>query len=288
MVDDYHYFVTIVVDVIKSFFPNFDYEYLNTIVSLTEEIERIKPDVLLLDLNFPEGNSLDLITDIRETIKDIAIIIMSAQTDIRTAFETITKGADSYLCKDKFFSSDLIVSFQSIIKKIQLNRENKAFKKAIFNPENFPMVLFQLSNIGVESSFQDFDIFPEPFEYSTEEFVLNLGISFVMLLGRGDEYHEGCFTFPIGTSKFYDAFLFVFTLPNAEAKDIRLRTGYYQLCLFVQKSFCSFFPSTDQLTPFIDVIKSHFDDARDLSTDKLEDIKLFILDEIKNMDINIT
>jgi DNA-binding response OmpR family regulator len=55
-------------------------------------------DLIILDVNLPDGNGLDLLADIRKTL-DLPVIVLTAndmETDIVTGFEL---GADDYITK---------------------------------------------------------------------------------------------------------------------------------------------------------------------------------------------
>ena len=95
--------------------------------------------------------------------------------------------------------------------------------------------------------------------------------------------HEGCFSFPAGDSKFYSSLLFTFKLDNPFARDERLKEGYYQICFFVPQSFFTMFPALAKLSPFIAYITELVTDSTEL-VDKLGEIKLMLLDKIKNFE----
>jgi DNA-binding NtrC family response regulator len=56
-------------------------------------------DALLLDLNLPDGNGMDWISEVRELQPDIAIVVITGVGDIPSAVEAMRRGADHYLVK---------------------------------------------------------------------------------------------------------------------------------------------------------------------------------------------
>ncbi|MEW6569890.1 MAG: sigma-54 dependent transcriptional regulator [Nitrospirota bacterium] len=56
-------------------------------------------DAILLDLNLPDGNGLDWITEVRESYPDMAIVIITGYGDIPVAVEAMRRGADNFLTK---------------------------------------------------------------------------------------------------------------------------------------------------------------------------------------------
>ncbi|MHA2366999.1 MAG: response regulator [Candidatus Hodarchaeales archaeon] len=238
-------------------------------------------DLLVMDLNFLGDDVLTSISILKQKYPHLMIIITSEVNDIRTAFHCLDVGVDNYVCKDERFTADFMVSLHNIIDKIKLTREVTELKNRIFDSENYPTVLFQISDAGVEVVTYDFEEFPETIDRPLNEFLQNIALSFMLVIGQGHNYHEGCFSFPAGDSKFYSSLLFTFTLPNPTARDERLKEGYYQICFFVPQSFFTMFPALAKLSPFIAYIKELVKDSTELA-DKLGEIKLMLLDKIKN------
>jgi two-component system, NarL family, response regulator NreC len=58
------------------------------------------PDVLVLDLNLPEGLSLDAIPQIRTDFPDTQIVVMTMQTEPAYARQALTVGALGYVLKE--------------------------------------------------------------------------------------------------------------------------------------------------------------------------------------------
>lgn len=56
-------------------------------------------DGILLDLNLPDGNGADWISELRETYPDIAIVVITGIGDIPLAVECMRRGADDFLTK---------------------------------------------------------------------------------------------------------------------------------------------------------------------------------------------
>ncbi|GAB4344065.1 MAG: response regulator transcription factor [Calditrichia bacterium] len=83
-----------------------DYEPdLSVIGSTTEgdqvvqEVKRRKPDVVVLDLSFPEKSGLDLLEDIRGIFPDLPVLILSMYPEQTFAIRAIKAGASGYVTK---------------------------------------------------------------------------------------------------------------------------------------------------------------------------------------------
>jgi two-component system, NarL family, response regulator NreC len=58
------------------------------------------PDVLVLDLNMPEGSSLDAVPDIRAEAPDTRIVVLTMQNEPAYARQALTAGVLGYVLKD--------------------------------------------------------------------------------------------------------------------------------------------------------------------------------------------
>jgi two-component system nitrate/nitrite response regulator NarL len=58
------------------------------------------PDVCVLDLGFPDGDGLDLLRAVRETVPAAKIVVLSGQREPDLVRAAIDLGARGYLCKD--------------------------------------------------------------------------------------------------------------------------------------------------------------------------------------------
>jgi len=61
----------------------------------------IRPDLVLLDINFPEVSGMDMLEYLRrsEKWKDLPVIMLSSETADTVVDEAIAKGANGYIMK---------------------------------------------------------------------------------------------------------------------------------------------------------------------------------------------
>jgi two-component system response regulator DegU len=64
------------------------------------EIDTVRPDILLLDINMPLLNGVEATKILRARCPDVRIIILSMHDDEDYVLETLRSGADGYLVKD--------------------------------------------------------------------------------------------------------------------------------------------------------------------------------------------
>ena len=84
----------------------------NTIAESEEIIDVFRPDLVLLDVFFPDGNGVDLLWKIRRLYKNIDVIFITAAKEVSTLQEAIRGGAFDYVLKPMTLSR-----FQSTLNK---------------------------------------------------------------------------------------------------------------------------------------------------------------------------
>lgn len=80
--------------------------------------ERLKPDVILLDLLLPKMNGFDYLKDIKSNsnLKDIPVLILSNLGDKESIEKAKALGADDYFVKSDTSLSDLRSKVNKILK----------------------------------------------------------------------------------------------------------------------------------------------------------------------------
>lgn len=68
-------------------------------VQALEKYEQYHPDMMLVDINLPKVDGLEVIERVRESDKDTPIIVLSAYSDQEKLFRAITLGLSGYLVK---------------------------------------------------------------------------------------------------------------------------------------------------------------------------------------------
>lgn len=90
----------------------------NTIAECEEIIDVFRPDLVLLDVFFPDGNGVELLWKIRHLYKNIDVIFITAAKEVGTLQEAIRGGAFDYVLKPMTFSR-----FQSTLEKFLAHRQ---------------------------------------------------------------------------------------------------------------------------------------------------------------------
>lgn len=69
-----------------------------------EMVDILEPDLILLDIHFPDGNGLDLLKSLREQERNIDIILITAAKDVDTLKNAMHGGVFDYIVKPLEFS----------------------------------------------------------------------------------------------------------------------------------------------------------------------------------------
>ena len=62
--------------------------------------QELQPDVLLLDLNMPKINGLEVIKNVKQNMPDLKVLVLTILDDENYLFEVIKNGAAGYVLKD--------------------------------------------------------------------------------------------------------------------------------------------------------------------------------------------
>ena len=81
--------------------------------------EENKPDIVLLDLNLPGMNGMDVCKEIRKT-SNVPIIMLTARTQEMDKISGLMKGADDYITKP-FSPTELLARVDSLYRRVGMN-----------------------------------------------------------------------------------------------------------------------------------------------------------------------
>lgn len=113
-------------------------------------------DVVLLDLRLPDASGMDVLAQIRESDDEVAVIMMTAFPDVKTAVETIKNGAFDYVIKP-FEVAELrqtidkaleIRSLKSEVLRLQRGRPDDGFPEMLGNSAAIKKVKTMIAKVG--------------------------------------------------------------------------------------------------------------------------------------------
>lgn len=65
-----------------------------------EQLLRVKPDILLLDINMPKKNGVEVLEEIRKQKIDVKVLILTVHNEIEYLIRAVDIGVDGYIVKD--------------------------------------------------------------------------------------------------------------------------------------------------------------------------------------------
>ncbi|TRX39803.1 response regulator transcription factor [Flavobacterium restrictum] len=135
---------------IKELFLNAKISQSGSLEDIFKVLKEIKIDLLVLDVSFPEGNSLNVISEIKACQPDIKILMLSAYDEDIYAMRYLNAGASGYLNKVsseeemKQALTSMILSGKYMTQNIKDRILDSYISKTPINP------LEQLSNREIE------------------------------------------------------------------------------------------------------------------------------------------
>jgi len=85
---------------IREWMPEIQVSFAKNMADLTALLERVAPDVIILDINLPGGNNFGVVKQIKAKRPHTRVLIFSAYNEMLYALRYIDAGADGYLQKD--------------------------------------------------------------------------------------------------------------------------------------------------------------------------------------------
>jgi response regulator of citrate/malate metabolism len=95
----------------------------NTITQLQEYISFMKPDLLLLDVYFPDGNGIDFLSWMRQNNLATDVILITAAKEMNSLEKSLRFGVFDYLIKPIMFHR-----FETSLKKFSEHKKNFSLK----------------------------------------------------------------------------------------------------------------------------------------------------------------
>lgn len=86
--------------IIKELFLNAAIHKAGNFKEIFNVLKEVKVDLLILDVNFPEGNSISILSEIKTIQPDIKILIFSVHDENIYAMRYLNAGASGYLSKE--------------------------------------------------------------------------------------------------------------------------------------------------------------------------------------------
>ncbi|MDD3139108.1 MAG: response regulator transcription factor [Lachnospiraceae bacterium] len=77
-------------------------------------LKKVKPDVLLLDINMPNKNGIEVLEELRNNNNEIKVLILTVHNEVEYLVKAVDIGVDGYILKDSE-SVELKRAIESIV-----------------------------------------------------------------------------------------------------------------------------------------------------------------------------
>ena len=88
----------------------------NSAATLQQQLDTHRAALVLLDIGLPDADGMKLLPQLKEQVPDLAVIMLTAVTDLQTALACLRYGADDYLAKPVHFT-DLLATLRRVVGK---------------------------------------------------------------------------------------------------------------------------------------------------------------------------
>jgi two-component system, NtrC family, response regulator AtoC len=87
-----------------------------------EEYKNNVPDLILLDMRLPDGSGLDFLSEIKSSISNTSVLVMSAYGELEDAVSAMKLGASDYL-KKPIDLEELLINVKKVLDKSELTQK---------------------------------------------------------------------------------------------------------------------------------------------------------------------
>jgi len=100
--------------------------------------------LILLDIGLPDQSGKEILSQIREKYPLLAVIMLTGNTDLKTALECIRQGADDFLAKPVRLD-EIMLSVRKNLEKRRLIIQNRQYQSDLENANFQIQLMYQLS-----------------------------------------------------------------------------------------------------------------------------------------------
>lgn len=65
-----------------------------------KKLNRVKPDILLLDINMPKKNGIEVLEEIKNNNMNVKVLILTVHNEVEYLLKAVDIGVDGYILKD--------------------------------------------------------------------------------------------------------------------------------------------------------------------------------------------
>jgi len=115
----------------------------NNLAEGSKLIEAQLPDLLILDLNLPDGNGLEFYQELKKSHDFIPTVVITAHSSIQSAIDAMKIGVDDYIAKP-FDIKELAVLIASLFKRYHLKNQLNYYRRKAQCSQDFDFFVSEL------------------------------------------------------------------------------------------------------------------------------------------------
>jgi two-component system response regulator TctD len=114
LVEDNERFATLLKQGLAS--AGFTVDVLTTAADAAAALRTSRPDVMILDLGLPDGDGLDVLTEMRDRADATPVLILTARGSVKDRVGGLQNGADDYMVKP-FALEELVARLHALLRR---------------------------------------------------------------------------------------------------------------------------------------------------------------------------
>jgi DNA-binding NtrC family response regulator len=166
IIDDDMLIVSMLSKVLKS--EGYDVLYQTDAQEILSKIRSFSPDIVLLDINLPDRNGLDILKEIKDKDAAMEVVMLTADDTAETAVKAMKMGASDYVTKP-FNMDEVKIVISNILEKRKLKKELDYLRKIGCEP-------FEREIVGESEAIKDL--------MNKVERIAEAGVSTILITGE--------------------------------------------------------------------------------------------------------
>ncbi|MCL7487818.1 MAG: response regulator [Desulfobulbaceae bacterium] len=122
-----------------------------SVAELHQALQHNTIALTILDIGLPDGSGMDLLPVLKSKFPDMAVIMLTAVTDLHTALDCMRQGADDFLTKPVQFT-EFYSTVRKVLEKRRLAINNRRYQRQI-EQANFRINLLHELTLKMNSAF---------------------------------------------------------------------------------------------------------------------------------------
>ncbi|MHA2099843.1 MAG: hypothetical protein ACW99A_14290 [Candidatus Kariarchaeaceae archaeon] len=161
--------------------------------------------------------------------------------------------------------------------------ENRPIQEKPFKIDDIPLAIFHLTEQGPSVLYRDFEEL-NGLEIEKTELthkINNLAANLIAATGSGHSYSEGCFDIKLDNYSNYRLFVIAIKRPNVKHVDPRIKSGYFQIVLFIPRELALTLPSISKMEDALySAVSKEIKDSEDFKSDQILKLKEKLIEKI--------